>query len=173
MSSVDTTENNMTPFQIKCPWKIRESELMARSRHLGKVPVKTRVKSKRDATACLQSYFEDQKTRAAFVFDGETGEHRWSVSSSCLCILCVYSLFRWSESCIQSPSPSVQFHQLPVGWLGSALPEWSSSVLSQSESSYRPWWGGKTARCEESQPSIILKQLIVKRSSRSLNNGEM
>ena len=30
-------------------------------------------------------------------------------------------------------------HQLAGGWLGSALPEWSSSALSQSESSYRPW----------------------------------
>lgn len=36
------------------------------------------------------------------------------------------------------------FHQLLGGWLGSALPEWSSSALSQSESSYRPWFKGKT-----------------------------
>lgn len=36
------------------------------------------------------------------------------------------------------------FHQLVGGWLGSALPELSSSALSQSESSYRPWFGGKT-----------------------------
>lgn len=36
------------------------------------------------------------------------------------------------------------FHQLVGGWLGSALPEWSSSALSQSESSYWPWCGAKT-----------------------------
>lgn len=35
----------MTPFQIKCPWKIRESELMACSRHLGKILVKMSVGS--------------------------------------------------------------------------------------------------------------------------------
>lgn len=40
--------------------------------------------------------------------------------------------------------PVSNFHQLPAGWLGSTLPEWSSSVLSQSESSYRPWLEEKT-----------------------------
>lgn len=50
----------------------RESELMAPSRHLGKVPVKTRVKSKRDATACLQSYFEDQGCFCVWWWDGGT-----------------------------------------------------------------------------------------------------
>ena len=34
------------------------------------------------------------------------------------------------------------FHQLDGAWLGSALHEWSSSALSQSESSYRPWFRG-------------------------------
>lgn len=36
------------------------------------------------------------------------------------------------------------FHQLCGAWLGSTLPEWSSSALSQSESSYRPWFHRKT-----------------------------
>lgn len=43
---------------------------------------------------------------------------------------------------IQGPDLWVEascFHQLAGGWLGSAMPEWSNSALSQSESSYRPW----------------------------------
>lgn len=147
----------------------RESELMACSRHLGKVLVKMRVGThgvphsgpsgqiQKDATACLQSYFEDQKTRAAFVFDGETGNTDGQflppVSATCVCIHCCVGVNGAFKVRFQVSS----FHQLPVGWLGSALPEWSSSVLSQSESSYRPWWGGKTARCEGFQSSNHFK----------------
>lgn len=48
----------------------------------------------------------------------------------------LFVCFEWAEVS--------DFHQLLGAWLGSALPEWSSSALSQSESSYRPWFHGKT-----------------------------
>lgn len=51
-------------------------------------------------------------------------------------VFCFFFCFEWAEVS--------DFHQLLGAWLGSALPEWSSSALSQSESSYRPWFHGKT-----------------------------
>lgn len=80
----------------------RESELMARGRHLGEVLVKKSVGSHgcprsgalwSNPKGTLQLVFSHiSKTRAAFVFDGETGntDGRFPplVSATCVCIHC-------------------------------------------------------------------------------------
>lgn len=49
------------------------------------------------------------------------------------------------------------FHQLFGAWLGSTLPEWSNSALSQSESSYRPWFHRKTKLAGEYRAVISIR----------------
>lgn len=143
----------MTQFQFKCHWKIREFELVAQSSRLKgswkddlwaarvTIPVTGALRLK--PNGMLQLVFSSiwkTRLRGDFAFHHET-KHKWSVSSSCLCnsSVCNHCSIGLNDA-FKGRFQVSDFHQWPAGWLGSALPEWSSSVLSQSESSYRPWW---------------------------------